>query len=74
MSETTTPKLPRWVWIYGILFMILTPIGLGLVTLINAEMMFPGMADSPGTASHMEFAILLLAWPLSLLCIAVLEV
>ena len=47
MSETTTDKIPTWVWVYGVLFMTGVPIFFGSVTLINADMLFPGMAGTP---------------------------
>lgn len=39
MSETTTPKLPRWIVIYGFAVMFLAPFSFSLVAFFNPDMM-----------------------------------
>ena len=53
MSETNG-KFPTWVWIYGILVMVIAPIALGLMFLLNPEGI-PG--NEGGAAAVAPYAI-----------------
>ncbi len=46
MTETTTRTLPRWIWIYAIVVMIIMNLGLAVVLLVSPRALPPELSGS----------------------------
>ena len=46
MTETPTSTLPRWIWIYGIVVMIIMNLGLAVVLLVSPRALPPELSGN----------------------------